>query len=62
MVNSAPRITGDLQFNEIGFTVTTLNASFQSMNDKISFANDAMHLIVSPLKIKKQCPFDQRSH
>ncbi|MFT5252671.1 MAG: hypothetical protein ACI87N_001687, partial [Flavobacteriales bacterium] len=40
--SSAPKITGDLQFNEIGFTVTTLNASFQSMNDKISFANDAI--------------------
>lgn len=41
---SAPKVKGDLKFNEIGFTVSTLNASFQSMNDKISFANDAITL------------------
>jgi autotransporter translocation and assembly factor TamB len=55
--SSAPRITGDLQFNEIGFTVTTLNASFQSMNDKISFANDAIAFNRFTIKDQKTMPF-----
>jgi autotransporter translocation and assembly factor TamB len=56
-VAAAPRITGDLQFNEIGFTVTTLNASFQSMNDKISFANDAITFNRFTIKDQKTMPF-----
>lgn len=51
--SNAPKITGDLQFNEIGFTVTTLNASFQSINDKVSFTNDAIALNQFTIKDKK---------
>jgi hypothetical protein len=39
---NSPKLNGDLKFNDIGFRVTTLNAAFQAMNDKISFANDAI--------------------
>jgi hypothetical protein len=50
---NSPQLNGDLQFNEIGFTVTTLNAAFQSMNDKIRFANDAITLNRFTIKDEK---------
>jgi hypothetical protein len=37
-----PIVFGDLQFNEVGFKVTQLNSIFKSINDKISFTNDAI--------------------
>ncbi|MDG2432653.1 translocation/assembly module TamB domain-containing protein, partial [Flavobacterium sp.] len=38
--SSSPKLNGDLKLNDIGFTVTTLNAAFQSMNDPIRFSDD----------------------
>jgi autotransporter translocation and assembly factor TamB len=35
-------MNGDLKLNEIGFKVTQLNATFKSMNDAVSFSNDAI--------------------
>lgn len=37
-----PKVFGDLQFNEVGFKVTQLNSVFKSINDKISFTDDAI--------------------
>ncbi|MGO4819144.1 translocation/assembly module TamB domain-containing protein [Flavobacterium sp. W22_SRS_FP1] len=37
-----PKVSGDLQFNEVGFKVTRLNSVFKSINDKIYFTNDAI--------------------
>jgi hypothetical protein len=37
-----PKVSGDLQFNEVGFKVTRLNSIFKSINDKIYFTNDAI--------------------
>jgi hypothetical protein len=35
---SQPTTVGNLKFNEVGFKVTPLNATFKSMNDDVSFA------------------------
>lgn len=51
--SSEPKLNGDLQFNEIGFKVSTLNATFKSMNDKISFVNDAIRLNQFTIKDEK---------
>ena len=48
-----PKVFGDLQFNEVGFKVTQLNSIFKSINDKISFANDAItfdHFVIKDEK------------
>jgi hypothetical protein len=37
-----PKVIGELQFNEIGFKATQLNATFKSANDKIVFTDDAI--------------------
>lgn len=37
-----PKMNGDLKLNEIGFKVTQLNSTFKSMNDAVSFTNDAI--------------------
>ena len=50
---TSPQLTGDLKFNDIGFKVTTLNATFQSMNDPIRFANDAITLNRFTIKDEK---------
>ena len=50
---SKPNIIGDLQFNEVGFKATKLNAKFQSLNDKIVFSTDEISL--NKFKIKYQC-------
>jgi hypothetical protein len=39
-----PLVLGDLQFHEVGFKVTQLNANFKSMNDKIVFLNNSATL------------------
>lgn len=39
---SQPNVIGDLQFNDVGFKATELNAKFKSINDKISFTNNAI--------------------
>jgi autotransporter translocation and assembly factor TamB/Tfp pilus assembly major pilin PilA len=51
--SSDPKINGDLQFNAIGFKVSTLNATFQSMNDKITFVDDAIVLKRFTIKDEK---------
>lgn len=35
-----PILIGNLQFNQVGFKATKLNAKFQSLNDKIVFSNN----------------------
>ncbi|MGV8945622.1 MAG: translocation/assembly module TamB domain-containing protein [Lutibacter sp.] len=37
-----PKVVGDLLFNEIGFNVTQLNATFKSLNDKIAFTGNSI--------------------
>ncbi|UQD56755.1 translocation/assembly module TamB [Flavobacterium sp. K5-23] len=37
-----PKMIGNLKLNAIGFKVTQLNATFKSMNDAVSFTNDAI--------------------
>ena len=49
---SKPNIIGDLQFNEVGFKATKLNAKFQSLNDKIVFSKDEISL--NKFKIKDE--------
>ncbi len=49
---SKPNIIGDLQFNEVGFKATKLNAKFQSLNDKIVFTNNEISL--NKFKIKDE--------
>ncbi len=39
-----PKLLGDLQFNDIGFKATKLNAKFKSINDKMAFTDNAMVL------------------
>ena len=39
-----PKLLGDLQFNDIGFKATKLNAKFKSMNDKMVFTDNAILL------------------
>ncbi|MBC7643070.1 MAG: translocation/assembly module TamB [Flavobacterium sp.] len=47
-----PNIIGDLQFNEIGFKATKLNAKFQSLNDKIVFTTNQISF--NKFKIKDE--------
>ena len=37
-----PKVLGELKFNEIGFKAVPLNAKFKSLNDKITFTNNAI--------------------
>lgn len=37
-----PVVLGDLEFNDVGFIVTTLDNYFQNMNDPISFTRDGI--------------------
>jgi hypothetical protein len=37
-----PKVIGELKFNEIGFKAVSLNAKFKSLNDKITFTNNAI--------------------
>ncbi|RDI56175.1 translocation/assembly module TamB [Flavobacterium glaciei] len=37
-----PKVLGELKFNEIGFKAVPLNATFKSLNDKITFTNNAV--------------------
>ncbi len=39
---SQPLVIGELKFNDIGFKATALNATFKSINDKITFTGDAI--------------------
>ncbi|WP_445452182.1 translocation/assembly module TamB domain-containing protein [Flavobacterium sp. 25HG05S-40] len=50
---AGPKLNGDLQFNEIGFKATKLNAKFKSMNDKIVFTEDAIVLNNFTIKDEK---------
>jgi TamB, inner membrane protein subunit of TAM complex len=47
-----PSLIGDLQFNQVGFKATKLNAKFQSLNDKIVFSNNQITL--NKFKIKDE--------
>lgn len=42
--SQSPKIIGDLKFNDVGFKVTQLNATFKSMNDNITFSENAIVL------------------
>lgn len=37
-----PAITGDLDFNDVGFIVTTLDSYFQNIDDRISFTSEGI--------------------
>ncbi len=37
-----PNVVGTLDFNEIGFKVTSLNSSFKSINDQIKFTGESI--------------------
>lgn len=50
---SKPLIIGELQFNEIAFTATELNAKFQSINDKIVFTTNEISLNKFRIKDEK---------
>ena len=50
---SAPMLNGDLKFNDVGFKATKLNAKFQSMNDKIAFADNTILLNNFTIKDEK---------
>jgi len=39
---SAPKVIGDLKFNDGAFRITTTNSYFQSLNDKISFNQEGI--------------------
>ncbi|WP_289665367.1 translocation/assembly module TamB domain-containing protein [Flavobacterium panacagri] len=39
---SAPKINGELVFNDAGFRVTQLNSYFKTKNEKITFANETI--------------------
>ena len=48
-----PKVVGDLLFNNIGFKVTPLNATFKSLNDKIAFEGNSIafnHFIIKDEK------------
>ncbi len=47
-----PNIVGDLQFNNVGFKATKLNAKFQSLNDKIVFTTNEISF--NKFKIKDE--------
>jgi hypothetical protein len=50
---SQPQLVGDLLFNDIGFKVTPLNATFKSLNDKIVFTGNTIafnHFIIKDEK------------
>ena len=49
---SKPNVIGDLQFNDVGFKATKLNAKFQSINDKIVFS--ANEISLNKFKIKDE--------
>lgn len=40
----APKVNGNLDFNDIGFRVTQLNSYFSSMNDNIRFSDNGISL------------------
>ena len=47
-----PSVIGDLQFNDVGFKATKLNAKFQAINDKIVFTTNEISL--NKFKIKDE--------
>ena len=48
-----PKVIGELQFNEIGFKATQLNAKFKSLNDKITFTENAILFDTFTIKDEK---------
>ncbi|MGV3696437.1 translocation/assembly module TamB domain-containing protein [Flavobacterium sp.] len=50
---SAPKLVGDLKFNNIAFKATKLNAKFQSMDDTIVFTENAITLNDFTIKDEK---------
>lgn len=51
---SQPKVVGELQFNDIGFTATQLNSKFRSANDKIVFTGDAIRFNNFIIKDEKE--------
>ncbi|MBE0392909.1 translocation/assembly module TamB domain-containing protein [Flavobacterium sp. PL002] len=49
---SQPQVVGNLKFNEIGFNVTPLNATFKGMNDNIQF--NANNVVLNKFTIKDE--------
>jgi hypothetical protein len=49
-----PKVIGELQFNEIGFKATQLNAKFKSLNDKITFTENAILFDSFTIKDEKE--------
>ncbi|MDI1317806.1 translocation/assembly module TamB domain-containing protein [Flavobacterium sp.] len=39
-----PKLLGELKFNDVGFKATKLNGKFKSMNDKLVFSENGIHL------------------
>lgn len=50
---SQPELLGEVQFNTVGFTVKPLNAKFQQINDKITFASNTIILNRFTIKDEK---------
>lgn len=50
---SQPKVIGELQFNDIGFKATQLNAKFKSLNDKITFTENAILFDTFTIKDEK---------
>ncbi|TDE02720.1 translocation/assembly module TamB domain-containing protein [Flavobacterium sandaracinum] len=48
-----PKVIGELQFNDIGFKATQLNAKFKSLNDKITFTENAILFDTFTIKDEK---------
>lgn len=48
-----PKLIGELQFNDVGFKATKLNAKFKSINDKMVFTNNAILLDNFTIKDEK---------
>ncbi|MEZ7504844.1 translocation/assembly module TamB domain-containing protein [Flavobacterium sp. Arc2] len=55
---SQPNMVGDLLFNEIGFKVTPLNATFKSLNDKIAFTGNTIAFNHFKIKDEKDNDLD----
>lgn len=49
---SQPQVIGNLKFNEIGFNITPLNATFKGMNDNIQF--NANNVVLNKFTIKDE--------
>lgn len=49
---SSPNVNGNIKFNEVGFTVVTLNSKFQLLNDNIVF--DSNRIVFEDFKLEDE--------